>query len=358
MENDNLGIKDLAKLADVSIGTVDRVLNNRTGVAPATREKVLQLIKQTGYKKNLVASRLKLAKNKIIKIAVLFPVPRNEQSYWNLPLQGVKAAIAELNEMGVSSTYFYFNLLNHQTFREQIDIIFQEEFSALITVPFFESESNTLLQKAKERKIPIVFLDTERELLYSSNFIRQNSINAGLVAGRLLHGLIGNEGTYVIVNILNDRGKQINNLQRESGFRSYFKDLPNNEKIKHVSINHPLEDEFDLLPAMKEVVKESKSLGIFVTNARSFLLPNILKENNIVNYHLIGFDLNKKNIAYLKSGEIDFLISQKPQYQGYSAIKGLYKYLTEDDKSQLNIDIPVEIVVKENVGYYIQSETL
>ena len=89
MENGNLGIKDIAKLADVSIGTIDRVLNNRTGVAPATREKVLQIIKDTGYKKNLVASRLKLAKNKAIKVAVLAPTPRNEHSYWNLPLQGV-----------------------------------------------------------------------------------------------------------------------------------------------------------------------------------------------------------------------------------------------------------------------------
>jgi len=358
MENDNLGIKDLAKLADVSIGTVDRVLNNRSGVAPATREKVLQLIKDTGYKKNLMASRLKLAKNNIIKFAVLSPIPRNEHSYWNLPLQGIKRAIKELNIMGVSAKYFFFNQLNHQTFREQIDIIFQEEFSALITVPFFEYESNTLLKKAKEKNIPIVFLDTERELLFSSNFIRQNSINAGLVAGRLLHGVVGNEGTYVIVNILNDRGKQINNLQRESGFRDYFKSLPNNEKINHFTINHPLEDEFDLLPELKKLAKQSKALGIFVTNARSFLLPNILKENNINDYHLIGFDLNNKNIDLLKSGEIDFLISQKPQYQGYAAVKGLYKFLTEDDKSKLNIDIPVEIVVKENVNYYIQSETV
>jgi LacI family transcriptional regulator len=353
MENGNLGIKDIAKLADVSIGTIDRVLNNRTGVAPATREKVLQIIKDTGYKKNLVASRLKLAKNKAIKVAVLAPTPRNEHSYWNLPLQGVKRAINELSAMGVSSEYYYFNQLNHQNFREQFDNIFHEEFNALITVPFFESESNMLLSKAKEKNIPVVFLDTERELLYSSNFIRQNSLNAGLVAGRLLHGLVGDEGTYIVVNILNDRGKQINNLQRESGFRSYFKNLPNNKNINHFTINHPLEDDFDLSPELKTLAKGPTKFGIFVTNARSFLLPTILKENKISNYHLIGFDLNKKNTAYLKSGEIDFLINQKPQYQGYTAIKGLYKFLTENDKSQLNIDIPVEIVVKENVDYYV-----
>lgn len=352
MQKENLGIKDLARLADVSIGTVDRVLNNRTGVAPATREKVLQLIKDTGYKKNLVASRLKLAKNKIIKIALLVPIVNNDHSYWNLPLQGVQTAVKELSEMGLSAEYFYFNQLNHQTFSEQIENILEREFHALITVPFFEFESNRLLAKSKESKIPVVFLDTERDLLFRGNFIRQNSYNAGLVAGRLLHGLIGNGGTYVIVNILNDRGKQINNLQRESGFRAYFDELPEMDDIKLFTINHPLDNAFNLLPEMKDLLNENREMGFFVTNARSFLLPNILKDNSISKSHIIGFDLNKNNINYLKSGDIDFLINQKPQYQGYAAIKGIYKFLTEDDSSQLNIDIPVEIVVKENAEYY------
>jgi LacI family transcriptional regulator len=62
----------------------------------------------------------------------------------------------------------------------------------------------------------------------------------------------------------------------------------------------------------------------------------------------VGFDLNQSNLEYLKSGEISFLINQKPEYQGYSAIKGLYKFLTEKNNEDLNINIPVEIIVKEN----------
>ena len=352
MQRNNLGIKDLAKLAEVSIGTVDRVLNNRTGVADSTKERVLRIIKETGYKKNVVASRLKLAKNKVIKIAILVPSSKNEFSYWNLPLQGVGSAVDELSEMGISIDYFYFDLLNHKTFSDEIDKILNEEFDALITVPFFEFESNRLLGKAKEQSIPVVFLDTERDLLFPGNFIRQNSFNAGMVAGRLLHGLIGDQGTYVVVNILNDRGKQINNFQRESGFRSYFEDCVDEENIKLHTINHPLEDQFDLAPELKDLLDPNQQLGIFVTNARSFLLPEILKSNRISNARIVGFDLNDKNIGYLKNGDIDFLINQKPQFQGYAAVKGIYKFLTEKDQSQLNIDIPVEIVIKENVDYY------
>ena len=73
-----------------------------------------------------------------------------------------------------------------------------------------------------------------------------------------------------------------------------------------------------------------------------------MKANNISDTFIVGFDLNKENLALLKTGEISFLINQKPEYQGYIAIKSLYKFLTEKDDSELNIDIPVEIIVKEN----------
>lgn len=42
-------ISDVARLSGVSTGTVSRVLNNRPGVKPTTREKVLRVIKEVSY---------------------------------------------------------------------------------------------------------------------------------------------------------------------------------------------------------------------------------------------------------------------------------------------------------------------
>ena len=61
--NNPIGIKEVAELAGVSIGTVDRVLHNRNGVSNKTASEVRKIIEETGYKKNTVASRLKLAKS-------------------------------------------------------------------------------------------------------------------------------------------------------------------------------------------------------------------------------------------------------------------------------------------------------
>ena len=346
--NNNIGIKEIAKLAKVSIGTVDRVLHNRTGVSAATRKKIQDIIKETGYTKNLLASRLKLAARKKIKIAILIPEIKNEWSYWKIPQKGIKKAAKELQEQGISIQYFHFNFLNPQSFTKASSSILADDYNGVITVPFLEKESNDLLLNAAKQNIPVVFLDTERPLNYAANFICQNSIKAGMVAGRLLHGLVGNDGQYFVVNILNENGIQINNQQREIGFRTFFDENLKHESIAIHTINHPLENDFEITQELKQLFSNKKTKGVFVTNTRAFIIPPILKENKISNTFVVGFDVNQRNLALLKAGQISFLINQNAEYQGYTAIKGLYKFLTENDASELNIDIPVEIIVKEN----------
>ena len=55
MTREKTRIKDIARLAGVSIGTVDRVLHERGEVAEKTREKVKQILKETNYSPNVMA---------------------------------------------------------------------------------------------------------------------------------------------------------------------------------------------------------------------------------------------------------------------------------------------------------------
>ncbi len=61
-------IKDVAKLANVSVGTVSKVLNNDPTVKPKNREKVLKAIKQLNYVPNIHAKSLSSGKTKMISI--------------------------------------------------------------------------------------------------------------------------------------------------------------------------------------------------------------------------------------------------------------------------------------------------
>ena len=56
-------VQEIAKLANVSAGTVDRVLHNRKGVSQKTKEKIQAIIAEHDYKPNIIARQLKIIKH-------------------------------------------------------------------------------------------------------------------------------------------------------------------------------------------------------------------------------------------------------------------------------------------------------
>ena len=66
-------------MAEVSVGTVDRVLHGRTGVSEASRKKVENILKQLDYQPNMYASAL--ASNKKYIFACLLPL-HAKGDYW------------------------------------------------------------------------------------------------------------------------------------------------------------------------------------------------------------------------------------------------------------------------------------
>ncbi|MCX7903848.1 MAG: LacI family transcriptional regulator [Caloramator sp.] len=65
-----LNIKDIAKLAGVSPATVSRVINETGNVAEEKKQRVLKVLKETGYKPNALARGLLLNKTNVIGVIV------------------------------------------------------------------------------------------------------------------------------------------------------------------------------------------------------------------------------------------------------------------------------------------------
>lgn len=63
-------IKEVANIAGVSASTVSRVLNGKSYVKEATRQKVMEAVKQTNYHPNVLAKSLKLGRSKMFCILV------------------------------------------------------------------------------------------------------------------------------------------------------------------------------------------------------------------------------------------------------------------------------------------------
>ncbi len=59
-------VKDVAALAGVSTATVSRVINNEEGIRPATRKKVQDAIRKSGYRVNEIARSLKTSRSRTV----------------------------------------------------------------------------------------------------------------------------------------------------------------------------------------------------------------------------------------------------------------------------------------------------
>ena len=70
----NVRISDIARMAGVSVGTVDRILHNRGKVSKTAQEKVNRVLQEVEYRPNLMARSLALKKQ--FNIAALIPAFR------------------------------------------------------------------------------------------------------------------------------------------------------------------------------------------------------------------------------------------------------------------------------------------
>ena len=57
-------------------------------------------------------------------------------------------------------------------------------------------------------------------------------------------------------------------------------------------------------------------------------------------------------MRHLKDGKIDFLISQRPEEQGYAAVTALFNKLFLNKEVQRKHFMPIDIIAKENIDYY------
>jgi LacI family transcriptional regulator len=90
-------IKKIAELANVSRGTVDRVLHDRQGVKPAVRQRVLEIAAALNYKPNLLGRSLANLHDDISIGIVLSP---EYNPFIEDILKGVRAASDEFKPFG------------------------------------------------------------------------------------------------------------------------------------------------------------------------------------------------------------------------------------------------------------------
>jgi LacI family transcriptional regulator, galactose operon repressor len=203
-------IKDVARLSEVSISTVSRVINDSKPVSPEVRRRVLKVIEETGYKPNDVARSLVTRRSYLIGVII----NNLAQSY----VADIVRGIEEIGKMYGYDILLCSSYSNKETQEKYLQLLDRKQAEGLFLVGNrFDSD---VLELAKSLGKPSVFFT--RDVNDSMNYI---SIDSSAAIYEMTNYLI-NEGHKKIAFISDFENRTSVENDKISG---YMKAIEDNE---------------------------------------------------------------------------------------------------------------------------------
>lgn len=314
-------IKMIAEKAGVSIGTVDRALNNRGRISADTKAKILQLADSLGYRPNHLASGLR--RRLSAKIALI--MPRFPHYFMDELLIGVESVSNDLEDFDVEIEYFFSNTLSPD---EQIPILRDLDFTAFDAVAI-NAGSDALkpyINRLADNGVPVVTFNSDVANSKRSFYVGENSYSSGRVAGELMGKMLRGNGTVAIFSGFSNINSH---YERAKGFRDYLTQCYPTIQIIEVCEYHDQESE--ACSAMWQMLKKHTVIdGIFCVSAVGALgvgscLRETAKPNDVC---LIGYDVNYRSAQLLRNGYCSALMYQDPRNQSRNALLSLANMLS------------------------------
>jgi LacI family transcriptional regulator len=350
--NQKIRIKDIAILAGVSEGTVDRVLHDRGDVSVKSREAVKKVLDEMNYSPNLFARSLASKKN--YRFVCLYPA-HQAGNYWEEIDKGFDMAAVDFMHHNVVIEKVYFNQYDAHSFETVSKTILSNLPDAVIIAPVFREETMVFTNKLTNSGIPFSFIDSLVEDAGYVTYYGQNSFESGYIAAKLMLATLP-AGVQILVGRTQRKGSLSNQtLSRYKGFMTYIEDhdLLDQFEIIPVEFNNDNENiNRDLLQELFVIHSNIKAAITF--NSKVHRMAMHLQVLHQTHVRLIGYDLLEQNVLYLKQGVIDFLIAQRPDKQAYCSIRDLCRELIFKQEIKKINYVPIDILLKENIEDYLQ----
>lgn len=343
-------INDVAKAAGVSKGTVDRVLHERGEVSKKSREKVLRVIEELGFKPNLYASLLATRKEFVIQCVI----PEYfTGEFWSLTDKGIQDASEALARYGIKVEPVRYDQYNLDSFTAVCDKIISNPPSGILVAPMFRAQTLNFVKKLSGMGVPYMFIDSKLEDDNYLAYFGMPMYQSGYLCADILTRGNALEKVYIVRIARNKRGLSDPTVTRRSGFIDYMAEHYPSTEIENVFIN-PI-DRAAMDESLDNTIgKDAGFKNIVMFNSRVHLVADWLARRGIKDCRVVGFDVLEKNLAAMRAGFVDVLIAQHTDRQTVQAISAMADYLMlgkpiaqKDNYNQM------DILNRINCDYYM-----
>lgn len=339
--------KDIARLADVSRGTVDRVLHGRGKVSEVAEKKVRKVLEEIDYRPNVIARTLR--ENKIVHIASLIPSPEVDP-FWKKPKNGITEAFNSYSSFGVTVVQHFYDQNNKSNFKNVAQQVIDSKPDGVLTAPLFHKEALDFFSQCRDLDLPYATFNTDIPSSQYACFIGQDLYQSGRIAADLMFKTNHQLGKILIFHFDEEISNSPHMQEKERGFKDFFRENGvDTSGFQTINLIDNYQDELKTI-LHNELGKGNVS-GIFVTTSKTYEVAKFLGDG-AKNYSLIGYDLVEDNVKHLKSKKIDFLINQNPRKQAFQGVHYLTELLVFKKEIPTKELLPIDIITKENISTY------
>jgi LacI family transcriptional regulator len=305
-------VHDVAREAGVSLATVDRVLNARPGVRPATAERVADAIRALDFRRDLSASLLARARD----LRMLFFIPDGRNEF----MLNLRAAIAGRARSARTERTMLetrpVKALDAEALARALDALDPRTCDCAVIVATDDERVRQAVDAVGRRGIAVVTLVSDLPGSARRHFVGIDNMAAGRTAASLLGRFCGPGKIGLIAGSLALRDHR----ERLEGFSAVL--LSEFPRLRPVGPAEGFDDDAATERAVAAMLEANTDLvGIYSLGAGSAGLMAALKRTGRAGkLRVVAHELTAATRAGLRSGAIDVVLDQNPEGEIRAAI--------------------------------------
>lgn len=329
-------LHDVARVAGVSLATVDRVLHGRAGVRERTVERVNAAVQALGYRPDPAAARL--ARNRSVRLA--FVLPSGTNSFVALLNQQVQAVAPWLAEQRAAAAVQTVDVFSPRALAQHLHGL-QGQFDAVLVMALDHPQVRAAIDDLVDHGTEVVTLVSDVPGSKRAHFVGVDNVAAGRTAGTLLGRFIGpREGRVGIV--MGSRALR-DHAERLFGFEQVMAAEHPHLKLLPPIEGHDLSERTEPLVA-RLLKKEPALAGLYSIGAGNRGIQAALAASGRAEHVVwVCHELTPHSRRALLDGVADAVINQDAGHEVRSACRLALARLSGErvlpDQERIRIDI-------------------
>lgn len=340
-----LTIRDIAKLAGVSRGTVDRVLHNRGRVDTEVEQRIRAIVQECNYQPSRAAQQLSMRKQKL-RIGFLCRVDQN--GFWSIVIRSAERAERELSEYGITIEKRFFDYCHPETQLEMINELVALDISALIIVPLDDPLIRQRLEELAAQGIVVILLQSEVSGFSPFCYIGSDYYIGGRTAAGLLHNFTSGHRASKIL-LLSGSPYLSSHRLRRSGFLDELAAYNDPcELIESGDITSDPEYAYHQARILLEAHPDAS--GVYTVPDNAAAVSRAIRDmDRIGQITHIGFGMTDSTRPCILDGSLSAIIGHRAEQQGSLPFSILLEYFVSGQIPQEHRILMLnDIFIKQN----------